>query len=91
MERPNLGLTVNGLPLDDGAGLWAPPHMFPGATSRDARVTARWGNVRDTTAASGVKITHQRLRKNGRFVAKGTVLPGPTKEEMLARLRAGKG
>lgn len=78
MDRPNLGLTVNGLPLDDGAGLWSPDFFNP--TSRDARVTARWGNVRQNTAATAVKVTKT-----------GKCAPPPTKEEMLARMRAGKG
>lgn len=88
-ERSNLGITVNGLPLDDGAGMWAP--NFPGATSREARVTRRWGNLSEETAASPVRTSKVRLRKNGRFVKPGDPSLMPTKEEMLARLRAGKG
>lgn len=85
-ERSNLGITVNGVPLDDGAGLWSPDFFHP--TSRDARVTPRWGNIRQNTAATAVKTSKVRLRKNGKFVSK---VDPPTKEEMLERLRKGIG
>lgn len=77
-SRENLGLTVNGKPLDDGAGLWAPPNIFPGATSRDARVTPRWETY-SVKNASAVRTSKARKKKP------------PTREQLLARLKAGYG
>lgn len=78
MPRENLGLTVNGQPLDDGAGLWVPPHLFPGATARGARVTERWYS--DSVKTPGT-VNKRKTRKR----------KPPTKEQMLERMRRGLG
>lgn len=76
--RENLGLTVNGKPLDDGAGLWVPGHMFPGATVRGARVTERWHS--DSVKTPGV-VNKKKTRKR----------KPPTRKQMLERMRRGQG
>ncbi len=76
--RENLGLTVNGLPLDDGAGLWVPENQFPGATSRDARVTERWHT--DSVKTPG-QVHRKKTRKK----------KPPTREQMLERMHRGLG
>lgn len=79
-QRPNLGLTVNGKPLDSGAGLWAP--HFDGATSREARVTVRW---------KGMDTIQPPRNPRTKRLPKAQRTPPPTRTEMLARLKAGLG
>lgn len=79
-DRPNLGLTVNGKPLDDGAGLWVPEHMFPGATARGARVSPTWHNMASSPRGfQPAKTTRTEPQ------------PAPDRAAMLARLRSGRG
>lgn len=75
-SQENLGLTVNGVPLNDGAGLWTPDFFHP--TSRDARVTERWGGI---TRPKAGEVTVKKMRKR----------KPPSKKQMLERLQRGVG